>query len=566
MKSSLSIIIALCFAMPSAYADVPANGWVVFGSNRKDGRHELYLMKADGSGVKRLTFNGAKRPAWSPDGGWIGYTHAADDSTHVMRHTGGGDKKVCDGPFKFWLWDGKGLVCGIDDSYYRVDPASGSKTKIFSKSDFTLLGGKILSPGGITHDGRYLVAYTDRFRQGFTASNGTFKAYNAAMILDLQNKDKLYYFGDGCEPSTAPTGDLIYHVCGVAGDCPYGPDPVRMSVKDIATRSSYATEISHDDDDWGHEYFPRISNDNKWMIYGTTADGAHDHWVEDYEIWIHRLGAGNDNRTRITENPANDNWPHLFVGTLPSFCSADAECDDGDVCTADSCAGQCVHTPIDGCCKAAADCGDGDVCTADSCENNKCAFAPISGCCQKHIDCSDGDACTADSCENNSCTFAPISGCCASAADCEAPGGCAEASCEQNVCSFSAIAGCCTADADCDDGNACTVDSCDVGSGSCEFTKQQDCCAFDTDCDDGNACTLGSCDTTTQRCTQRSICEPDAGAAGQSDGGLGGDGRAGSSLGGGAPVLEGGCSVGATPVAGHLLGLLLLACLVRRKR
>jgi hypothetical protein len=510
-RIALGVLSLTLLPIPVRAADVPANGWVVWASNRKDSRHEIYLMKADGTGVTRLTFSGGKFPGWSPDATWIAYTYTQDDSTHVMRHDGSGDKKVCDGAFELWMWDKSGLVCRSVDDHYLVNPDTGAKSLLFKKSDFTKVGSKALNPGGITHDGRYLVAHSDIFRNGFSGDNGTFKAYHAAVILDFQNKGKLYFFGSGCEPTTAPSGDLIYHVCG---DCPTYPDPYRMSVKDIATRSSYAAEIAHADADWGHEYFPRISNDNVWMVYGATT-GCHDHETCDYEIWVHRLGAGSANRTRITTDTANDQWPHLYVGTLPTFG-----------------------------CTSAADCDDSDPCTADVCSGNTCKNSAITGCCTKDADCDDENPCTTDTCSGGKCQTGSVAGCCAK-------------------------------DADCDDSNPCTADTCDTSSGACANTATSGCCAYDTDCDDSDPCTLDTCDTSTNTCQSAAICA-DAGVDSAPDAGPGelgpGSDRAAPDAGNGATAqplekLVGGCSLagrgGSAPGPLLLIGLGLLGLRAR---
>src|SRR5438094_6316798 len=102
--------------------------------------------------------------------------------------------------------------------------------------------------------------------------------------------------------------------------------------------------------------------------------------------------------------------------------------DDGNACTADQCDGQgaCAHPaavtcdnsqfrngiapchPTDGTCVPGTQptCDDGVVCTADSCDptaNNNtgaCVNAPIQGCCTSDADCDDGDACNGvETCE-----------------------------------------------------------------------------------------------------------------------------------------------------------------------
>jgi hypothetical protein len=519
----LTPILPLLFAGLPARASTPGNGWVVWASNRKDGRHEIYLMKSDGTQIQRLTFKGAKLPGWSPDAKWIAYENASDSSTHVLRWTGKGDKKVCDGAFKFWMWDGSGLVCRVGDDFYVVNPDTAAKKLLFHKKDFTRLGSHSIHAGGITHDGRWLLGQSDIIKSGYTFDNGTFpKAYGAAVALDFKDKGKIYYIGLGCEPTTPPGGDLIYHVCGNGGGCPNYPDPYRMNMKDIASRSSYKPEITHSDADWGHEYFPRISNDNKWMAYAATT-GCHDQDVCDYEIFIHKLGAGDADRTRITTHSANDQWPHLWVGTLPAVE-----------------------------CSTAGDCDDGDPCTTDSCSAGKCGSSAISGCCTQDSQCDDGSPCTKDTCSGNACKHEPLAGCCAS-------------------------------DSDCADTNPCTVDSCDSATGTCSNKTQKGCCAADTDCDDGDPCTLDSCDGASNTCKHAPACGADGGADGAtqtaSDAAAvtrgdassssdlptaGGDGgTSGASM---TRFLNGGCAMGGRPAsAWPVLAVLLLGlwCLRR---
>ncbi len=142
-------------------------------------------------------------------------------------------------------------------------------------------------------------------------------------------------------------------------------------------------------------------------------------------------------------------------GTCPASsdpeCWADADCDDGIPCTADTCdaAGTCEHTPDDGACEGPGasclvatcepaqggcvvgnapdgtpcedgaacmedrhcqsgsctgghpgNCDDGNVCTQDSCGPMGCEHAPLNG-----VLCDDGDPCTgSDHCEDGTCT------------------------------------------------------------------------------------------------------------------------------------------------------------------
>ena len=169
--------------------------------------------------------------------------------------------------------------------------------------------------------------------------------------------------------------------------------------------------------------------------------------------------------------------------TLTCTCShAQISCDDGDICTNDFCkkALGCVNLamPETTCCKrpcaSALECNDQDACTTDTCSG--------AGCCQAvPVDCDDGDACTLDTC-------LPLSGC-----------------------KHTAISGCptCTSDQQCDDKNLCTTDKCTLqtdGKKTCTHSLKT--------CDDGDGCTDDRCVPETGLCqfavpdTDGGTCEP----------------------------------------------------------
>jgi len=114
-----------------------------------------------------------------------------------------------------------------------------------------------------------------------------------------------------------------------------------------------------------------------------------------------------------TETVEGPRWTFTDNGS----CTSPAECDDGDPCTTDNCAGlACTHDVIANCCVGAGDCDDGNPCTDDQCAAGNCTHA------DNTKPCSDGDACT----QNDVCS--------------------------QGACSGTPLA--------CDDGNACTDDVC----------------------------------------------------------------------------------------------------------
>src|SRR3954453_11954831 len=106
------------------------------------------------------------------------------------------------------------------EQYLLANPYLGTSTELFKRSDFKHLtdnygsaGERHFIPGGITHDGRYMVGWVfSLFDPAYTADNGTFTSVHSSVVLDLQDKSKIYYLGPGCTTTTPPSGDLVYHV------------------------------------------------------------------------------------------------------------------------------------------------------------------------------------------------------------------------------------------------------------------------------------------------------------------------------------------------------------------
>ena len=167
-------------------------------------------------------------------------------------------------------------------------------------------------------------------------------------------------------------------------------------------------------------------------------------------------------------------------------------CDDGDACTADSCAaGRCRHAPIS--------CVAGDACTEAHCDPAVgCVFSPIS--CPDD----DGDACTAAACD-------PAVGCVSLPRSCDDDDVCTTDTCDPAT-------GCVHTPIVCDDGDPCTVNGCDPVTG-CTFTPVADglagacqagsiCCGGACKLDGGQECALDA------DCCDEATCVPTGGERG----------------------------------------------------
>jgi len=143
-----------------------------------------------------------------------------------------------------------------------------------------------------------------------------------------------------------------------------------------------------------------------------------------------------------------------------------ALCDDGNICTVDSCAVEnsaavCHHDPA----QSGAVCGDVAVCTGQAqCSGGSCVAGAT-------IDCSDDNPCTDDSCDSaTGCVHTDNTASCDDGNVCTTTDTCGGGSCHGGPAP------------DCDDNNPCTDDSCDPATG-CVHTNNT------APCNDGNACT-----------------------------------------------------------------------------
>ncbi len=202
-------------------------------------------------------------------------------------------------------------------------------------------------------------------------------------------------------------------------------------------------------------------------------------------------------------------------------------CDDGVVCTidtcdevADVCASMADNTACDnglfcdgaetcdillGCQAAAAiPCDDGLNCTVDSCDEvgNACVHATIPGCqnCFINADCNDSIGCTLDTCVAGDCVNTPSHVLCSNGLFCDG----------DEVCDVTLD---CRAGPprDCGDGIACTTDGCDETFDACLHTANDSLCTNGQFCDGVETCdVLLGCRSGTDPCEDSIPCTANA--------------------------------------------------------
>jgi len=289
-----------------------ANGTIVWSSSRV-GNHDLFTMKTDGSDVKQLTSGEAVDwfPRFSPSGeqilfcrsknGWVSERDANTSEKwdiYTIKPDGSEPKKVVDSAsWGSWISEDE-ILFVRGTKVFRAKVGSKDETQLMDSEGVSDLSGALLQQPELSSDGKYL-AVTLR---GSKRETGI---WNIAKKTWTQT-------GLGCQVNWTPDHSAIYwvHPTGNGGSRvlrmpiengkpPKDADEDKLEFMDLPGRRS-------------HEYFPQLSRDGKWLVWGITQRG-HDHDTADYEIYLWEVGTPSEKAVRLTYNSANDRWPDVFI-------------------------------------------------------------------------------------------------------------------------------------------------------------------------------------------------------------------------------------------------------------
>jgi WD40-like Beta Propeller Repeat len=293
-----------------------AGGLIVWSSSRV-ANHDLFTMKTDGSDVKQITQGDEVDwfPRFSPDGAKVLFTRSkkgwvserdANASDKWDLYTVGVDgseptKVVSDASWGSWISPTE-ILYVRGTKIYRSE-LGGAETQLMDSEGVSGLDGALLQQPELSSDGKY-IAITLR---GSKRETG---------IWDVEKKTWTQT-GLGCQVNFTPDQSAIYwvHPTGNGGSrvlkAPFsqGAPPKDSSVDDLEFMDLPGRR--------SHEYFPELSSDGKWLVWGITQRG-HDHDIADYEIYLWEVGSPPEKAARLTFNSGNDRWPDIFIGGATS--------------------------------------------------------------------------------------------------------------------------------------------------------------------------------------------------------------------------------------------------------
>ena len=280
------------------------SGQLVWSSNR-EGNHELYLVDLASGEERRLTHNRRVDffSRFSPDGRrisflrsqrpWVSFRDESAWDLFVINADGTGERRLVQGAYHpTWLPDGTGLMYVYKNKIVTLDLASGH-TQVIYEGARPPTEGRVYEPEQSV-DGLIAVTLRNVPQEtvgilDLTAGRYTpISGQRACQITWFPSRRQVVWIDNGGHGGT--------HVMTATFE---RGDIEAETLIDLPGRYS-------------HEYFPRVTADGEWLVWGAAAEG-HEHDRADYELFAWRIGAPVETAIRLTHSPANDQWPDLFV-------------------------------------------------------------------------------------------------------------------------------------------------------------------------------------------------------------------------------------------------------------
>jgi hypothetical protein len=186
------------------------DGWIVFDSDREAFKRGIFAIRADGTGLTRLTNGPAfeQEPAIAPDGVRMAYSSDADGKsqiyvvdlvtrnvTKVTSRPKGADQPA-------WSPDGNLLAFHSGPSVFTIRPDGTGETEMATGEDSTGCLCSYVHPA-FTGDGLSLAA--DR--------------YNQIEAIDLVTKERRFLIPNGAWSAAMPTFTADNHTMAYVGNC-----------------------------------------------------------------------------------------------------------------------------------------------------------------------------------------------------------------------------------------------------------------------------------------------------------------------------------------------------------
>jgi Tol biopolymer transport system component len=285
---------------PGAEAWTPSGGVgrVVFDSDR-GGTFGLYSMRPDGSDVRPLVDGPLAEiyPDPSPDGRWIVYAKAgsagkgAESEVWLCRRDGSSPRRLAEnGTFPTFSADGQTVYFERDRRRVMAVGADGKGEREIFPAGHEGFAGRALVKPRISPDGRWVAAVSDK--------GGRWNTWAVELA-----SGRAVHVGAGCEPAWFPDSRRIAWVRERGARQGTG---IFVFDRETAT----ARELQDAGPPLGHEYFPTVSRDGRYLLWGACPEGQHAHDDSAYQVFIRELDSGRF--ARLTVDGADNRWPKIL--------------------------------------------------------------------------------------------------------------------------------------------------------------------------------------------------------------------------------------------------------------
>ncbi len=290
------------------------NGFAVWSSNRF-GNHDIIKMDLPSREITRLTNNPHTEfySRISPDGKkvvfarshepWVSQRNWVAWDVYILDIASGKEKLVSKNA-TFPSWVDNESVSYLHQGVQVVVKGLGlfGKTKVVYESGKT----NKVAAGALISTPEYNPVTGQVVFTGKQSQLGMRKGFWGTAIQQADNThDGLY---NGCQVFFSSDNSYMYQVTN--GDGKYDPKGNRFMRIDPTTYES--VPMFDFNDSYSHIYFPKDSNDGRYMVFGGSA-GGHEHDTADYEIFLWDMSKSPDYATRLSFHSGNDNWPDVYI-------------------------------------------------------------------------------------------------------------------------------------------------------------------------------------------------------------------------------------------------------------
>lgn len=276
-------------------------GFVVWSSNR-EGNHDLWMMDLVSGRTRRLTTNPHVDtfPRISPDGKRILFARSREPWVPQRNEI----------PWDAWMLDiGTGAELRLAEFAYS--PTWIMDDSILFQRRGTQVVERVLSTGV---ERVRLSSGTGDIPGGTLLQTPSFNPANGSLVTTLRGaarttalitrEAEVKAIDRGCQHHWTPDGTWIL------GVKPGGR--LKNHICQIDPSTLKASTLFDADGDYSHEYFPRMSADGRFLVYGASK-GAHEHDAADYEIFLWKVGTEFKSALRLTYHTGNDCWPDIHL-------------------------------------------------------------------------------------------------------------------------------------------------------------------------------------------------------------------------------------------------------------